>query len=105
MKIKQNKCNGCAECVHCGRKYEERTVLVCDVCGDEAQELYETENGQECEDCIVEKECKNHKLDYEGECNDCGDYCDQLYDYVGMPLCKYCFTEALLDDLEKVDRD
>lgn len=98
-----SKCNGCAECTCCGRNRETYIEWHCDVCGEETEELYETNNGQECRDCIMKRETKSHKLPYEGECHDCGDYCDELFDYVGVALCRYCFEEAVLGDLEKVD--
>lgn len=98
-----SKCNGCAECTCCGRSHEKAIEWHCDVCGEETNELYETNNGQECRDCIMKRETKAHQLPYEGECHDCGDYCGELFDYVGVALCRYCFEEAVLGDLEKVD--
>lgn len=51
-------CNGCADCIGCGRKYDVRKAYVCDMCGDviseyDGQPLGFAFNGKDlCEDCM-----------------------------------------------------
>ena len=53
MKITQTNCNGCPECIGCGRKYEEWTYHECDRCGS-LEQLYYTSDGEElCATCIL----------------------------------------------------
>lgn len=40
MKITESRCNGCAECVHCGRSEQESVYYECDKCGEEADFRY-----------------------------------------------------------------
>ena len=51
-------CNGCAECISCGRKGREETVYICDYRGDsyEIDELRREKCGKDiCLDCYLEK--------------------------------------------------
>ena len=46
-------CNGCAECRHCGRKYQKYKALICDYCHGEVERAYRTEDGEHvCDKCI-----------------------------------------------------
>ena len=50
--IKGGRCNGCAECWGCGRKYEDLEVIVCDRCGCEVNYDPVEYHGEElCNDC------------------------------------------------------
>ena len=99
------KCNGCQECKCCGRDQEYQKRYYCDVCGQETEDLYETQNGQECIDCIMERECELHKEPEEGVCGCCGDYCFTLYNFVGILVCRECFEDFVKETLERVDVD
>ena len=49
----ENECVGCPQgCINCGRKHV--AVWVCDECGCEADELWEYEEQQLCQDCLLE---------------------------------------------------
>lgn len=48
-----NGCNGCAECIGCGRDKSIK-ILVCDCCETE-DDLYEFDGEELCIDCIREK--------------------------------------------------
>ena len=51
-KVRESACNGCAECIHCGRSYQYYTHYECDSCGDEAEYQY---GGKDyCRDCLIE---------------------------------------------------
>ena len=53
----ENQCVGCETCMpYCSKR--EVTVLICDDCGDECQELYYGTDGQEV--CNV---CLKHHVD------------------------------------------
>ena len=54
MKIKQTNCNGCPECIGCGRKYEEWTYYECDRCGS-LEQLYRYEGEEICADCLLKE--------------------------------------------------
>ena len=45
-------CNGCAECIGCGRKHEYYTYFECDKCGADAEEMFNLEGEWVCEDCL-----------------------------------------------------
>ena len=32
----ESKCNGCPDCIGCGRKWENYTIWICDNCGFES---------------------------------------------------------------------
>lgn len=47
-------CNGCAECIGCGRKAKYRAVF-CDVCGEETgSRVYLVDGKQLCDTCALE---------------------------------------------------
>lgn len=51
-------CNGCAECIDCGRKNSISPVYSCDYCGDELTPdmLRRDKSGKDiCLDCFLEK--------------------------------------------------
>ncbi len=51
-----SKCNGCAECVHCGRAFEQFEFVSCDACGEEGLDRYYVYEGEEyCEECMKDK--------------------------------------------------
>lgn len=39
----------CARCTNRGK------VLICDHCGEEFEKLYQTEDGELCEECVLER--------------------------------------------------
>ena len=45
-------CNGCAECIGCGRKYRKYKVIECDICGQEVEEARIVNGDQGCLDCL-----------------------------------------------------
>lgn len=55
---KIDACNGCAECISCGRKVKQATVYYCDYCGDSypTDMLKREESGMDiCFDCYIQK--------------------------------------------------
>lgn len=50
----ENYCNGCPECIHCGRNVDAE-VLQCDSCGGYEDELYKFDGEDLCIDCIKER--------------------------------------------------
>lgn len=48
----RNECNGCAECVGCGRKYQKYKVLICDYCHNEVEVAYVLNGDHVCADCL-----------------------------------------------------
>lgn len=91
MRRRVDRCVGCAECIGCYRKGSFYTVLVCDYCDNEEEELYRDNGDEVCKECLLYRHTEG-----EGNCKECGDY-ETLYD--GM--CMQCF----LDDQEKVRLD
>ena len=55
---KESKCNGCPDCIGCGRSREFVYWYECDGCKGEFEyfELEEYEGEFLCEDCIAERE-------------------------------------------------
>ena len=51
-KVRESACNGCAECIHCGRSHQFYTYYECDSCGDEAEYWYDDKDY--CESCLLE---------------------------------------------------
>ena len=51
-RVRENECNGCAECIHCGRRYQFYTYYECDSCGDEAE--YRYDGSDYCKSCLLE---------------------------------------------------
>lgn len=53
-RIRHEKCNGCPDCIGCGRKYEYYYTYVCDECGHESDEKMFVDNcGQDiCDFCL-----------------------------------------------------
>lgn len=56
MKIKydiDNNCVSCEHCIHCGRgDYRYPVAIVCDKCEQDFEELYQTDDGYFCKDCL-----------------------------------------------------
>ena len=52
MKITETRCNGCPECIGCGRKYEEWSYHECDRCGS-LEQLYIFGNEEICAECLL----------------------------------------------------
>ena len=48
----RNNCNGCAECHHCGRKYQKYKALICDYCHGEVEWAYVLNGDHVCADCL-----------------------------------------------------
>ena len=48
----RNECNGCAECHHCGRKYQKYKALICDYCHGEVEWAYVLNGDHVCADCL-----------------------------------------------------
>lgn len=58
MKIKydiDNNCVSCPQgCIHCGRgDYRFPVAIVCENCGEDNEELYDTPDGYYCEGCLT----------------------------------------------------
>lgn len=58
IKIVENgtRCNGCADCIHCGREYQKdyEVDLICDHCKDSVDDLYDDDcGGQFCLKCAL----------------------------------------------------
>lgn len=60
---RESDCNGCGECVQCGRRFTSHPIYECDKCGRETTQVFETEDGEDyCERCydeLLESEGKN----------------------------------------------
>lgn len=54
MKVTENYCNGCPECIHCGRNADVE-VLQCDECGAYEDELFIYDGEELCIDCIKKR--------------------------------------------------
>ena len=83
MKIKyetDNDCVGCPQgCVHCGRgKYLYAVAIVCENCDSEEEELYKTDDGWFCLECL--RECKKVTVDKIN--NNMADYDDEEWEEV-----------------------
>lgn len=48
----RDNCNGCAECRHCGRKYQKYKALICDYCHGEVEWAYVLNGDHVCSDCL-----------------------------------------------------
>ena len=53
MRVKDNACYGCPECVNCGRN-RDYYYHECDQCGS-TEQLYEFEGEELCVECILER--------------------------------------------------
>lgn len=49
-----SECQGCAECIGCGRKWQKYKILVCDCCGRECDSAYIVNGEHMCEDCALD---------------------------------------------------
>lgn len=61
----ENECVGCpAEmgCLGSSCPYSHVPHLICDKCGEDVEELYDTGNGQLCEDCSSDEEKEECKI-------------------------------------------
>jgi len=79
MKIKyevEDLCVGCPQgCRHCGRsKVTIPVAIECDMCGQDCEEVYKTEDGDVCEDCL--KSCY-HLTTVDDIAEDVGAYFDE----------------------------
>jgi hypothetical protein len=54
MRVKRTNCNGCPECVGCGRKFEEWSYHECDICGS-LEQLYIYDGKEICADCLLKE--------------------------------------------------
>lgn len=87
-------------CVSCGLPCDGRCdyfgkyypVAICDKCGHEANEAYELNGDQLCEDCLLEA-LPVVETDDEEECEECGDYTCYRYEYEGKIICSTCLKE------------
>ena len=48
----RSMCNGCAECHHCGRKWQKYKALICDYCHGEVEMAYVLNGDHVCADCL-----------------------------------------------------
>lgn len=86
-----------SDCVSCGLPCTSRcayygsysTILTCDSCEDEVDDLYEVDGEQLCEECAKEK------FALELSCEECGGADDEFYDYDGKILCGCCLLKKL----------
>lgn len=81
MKIKyetEDLCVGCPQgCRHCGRGSVAIPVAIeCEQCGEDFEELYETEDGFLCEKCLLEQ---YRKVSVDDIAEDTGEYCDEYW--------------------------
>lgn len=52
---RESECNGCAECVLCGRKHRHKKYVRCDGCGVVIEdEVYEIDGKHYCDSCILD---------------------------------------------------
>ena len=57
MRETYNSCNGCTDCIMCGRKTPVEHII-CDKCGDEIPDeslIFEDDGDELCEDCFIER--------------------------------------------------
>lgn len=87
-----------ADCnMHCTLYGRSRTVLICDKCKEETDDLWQFGRKQLCKRCLLDSFAIT-----EGKCDEC--QCeDTLYDVEGNLLCEDCVTEFF--DKVKEDDD
>ena len=91
----ENDCVGCEHCIGCGRKHA--VYYVCDRCNDyvDPEELYDTEAGELCKDCLLEMFESKFYGDFdnpeEAECEQCGTQdAEDFYYCNGEWICEDC---------------
>ena len=98
MTVKRNDCCDCAvpsyPCIHCSEDYE---VEVCDDCREEADELYEHNDGVLCIHCLL-KATEVTDDDVQEACCTCGVSSGKatLYFYQGNYHCEDCLNTVIL---------
>ena len=51
----ESNCNGCPDCIGCGRSHKKVAVVYCDICNHEIQDdVYNLDGQHVCEDCLKE---------------------------------------------------
>ena len=50
--IKVDTCNGCAECIGCGRGIVTELQLFCDICNEHIEKAYVIDGEDVCEECL-----------------------------------------------------
>jgi len=108
MVCEENHCCDCAVPAYpCrGNICELRHVLVyyCDKCKSEAENLWNYDGKELCEDCIRDDIWQNTIKagnTTECRCEQCGEE-TECYDYEGRMLCEECIFEVAFEDLEEV---
>lgn len=62
----EDGCVGCPQgCIHCGREHMKIPHFICDKCDFEVDDLYETDEGQICIDCLIENFTRIDEDNYE----------------------------------------
>ena len=89
------ECNGCAECVGCGRQFRNIRVKFCDKCGNEVDKLYYDEKHREiCWECyrdqFISKICDD--MD-ETVCENCGYDAEEMFQVDGEWICESCMKD------------
>ncbi len=86
----ENLCNGCGECINCGRN-RDIEIPVCDFCGNDLKGHYhEVEDKCCCSDCLL----ANFSTVTDTECEVCdNDMDDFYYQANGVNYCRDCFLE------------
>ena len=102
MVHKESDCVGCGfPCNYSACPHFEITILECDKCGREVDELYLVnypypylEQKQFCEDCALEFYAADKISCY--DCYEEFDSIEDLYEYDGKYYCKECLLKQLL---------
>lgn len=79
MKIKyeiEDLCVGCPQgCRHCGRsKVTIPVAIECELCGEDFEEIYKTDDGCLCKNCLLEQ---YRKVSVDDIAEDVGEYFDE----------------------------
>ncbi len=99
--VKESCCNGCPECIGCGRNRETYTYVECSKCGCtcEEGEYYECEGhaGEYCSTCALEMSgFQETDVSEEVVCDFCDDEdCEKYYVRDGKVYCEECALEEV----------
>ena len=99
----ESGCQGCAECIGCGRQFRNYKIRYCDKCEDEVDKLYYDEYGREiCWECYKEQYLSKYCDDMdETHCEKCGSEAEEMFQVDGEWLCESCL-ESIAEEVEEI---
>lgn len=84
----ENECVGCPKemgCYGSGCSYAHVPHLECDSCGNEADKLFDTEDGQLCEECVGDDREDYDIITEDNACDFCDPYEESdVWDYADL---------------------